>query len=781
LVGFANRERNLEAVFIIVFSCLVFALLFFFIGANGLVLGNDPAVHLETAKYFLSTGSLPLSDILWLPPLYHLVLATFISFTGATTAGQQLVLIKAVTALMDWMLIFSVYLIAAKFFNKKTGLIAASLLLLSFPLYELNSWGGYTSILSLTFMTLLFVYLALPLKSAGNALVAFILAFSIVLTHQLAAFLLAFILPPFIIVVLAKSRGHYPRALIAAIVGGGVAFGIYYLRPLLPYIGDFISIVFFQLKTMIYQVPSVSSGAFIMYFGFIVFFAFAGIVLAFFELRKQRSLIFYLLLVLAFTVPLFFSQSYLLGFYLPFQWFVYYLLPALAVFAAVTFVFVVDLALQSFSNNKKGWKRVFLKIVSITIIAVLAASMLLHFQTLSTKMSEDTMFYSTSNTSAYQAGTWLSQNNVDPSLKLVVSQNPGHWFWVYSGLNVFAETDPIVQWNYNASCVLDMSYELQHPLTMTRVYEAKSNISDENYVSINDVWKRATFFPEELAFVSYRDQNGTLQKFKLSDLNRTIFMDEANYPKKISISYSSQDFRLTENIEMENNTYPVNYTWQLTAQRNDLSYPTIYLSEYFSPQMSFTKANVPGLLNWENPSSNPSYQVANNWAATDFYKENFTADNKIDILDEQNQAGVALKFLDLPDYGNVGSLSSGDIDAVRWQYSFFKISTNFTVSVSYQMLSFSMSSYPQLKDLKEMNTLFDLTVAEPFDVQYRNFADVIRDNYIGYIVYDVNRFDNKLLSSKWMQPIYSNDKYIILKISSNHPYANILENKNPSE
>ena len=778
MVGFANRDGNLEAVFIIAFSALVFALFFFFTGANGLVLGNDPAVHLETAKYFLSTGSLPLSDILWLPPLYHLVLATFISFTGATTAGQQLVLIKAVTALMDWMLIFSVYLIAAKFFSKKTGLIAASLLLLCFPLYELNSWGGYTSILSLSFMALLFVYLALPLKSAGNAFVAFILAFSVVLTHQLAAFLLAFILPPFVIVVLVKSRGHYPKALIAAIVGGGIAFGIYYLRPVLPYIGDLISIVFFQLKTMVYQVPSVSRGAFMMYFGFIVFFAFAGIVLAFFELKKRRSLGFYLLLVLAFAVPLFFSQSYLLGFYLPFQWFVYYLLPALAVLAAVTFVFLIDLALLSYSNNKQGLKRASLKLFSVIIVITLVASMLLHFQTFSAKLGEDTQFYSTSDTSAYQAGTWLSKNKIDPSLKLVVSQNPGHWFWVYSGLNVIAETDPIVEWNSNATCVLDMSYELQHQLTMTRVYEAKSNISYENYISINDVWKRATFSLENNAFVSYRDQNGSLQTFKLSSLNRTISMDEANYPKKISILYSSEDFKLSENIEMENYTYPLTFTWQLSALGSDLSYPTLYLSEYFDPQLTFTKANLPGLLNWENPLSNPSFQVPNSWAATDFYKENFTTDNKIDIIDEQNQAGFALKFLDLPDYGNVGALSSGDIDAVRWQYGFFKISANFTVSVSYQMLAFSKSSCPQLKELKEMNTLFDLRVTEPFDVKYRNFADVIRNNYVGYVVYNLNRFDKKILGSSWMQPVYSNDKYLILKINSNHPYANILEPKN---
>ena len=42
----------------------------------------------------------------------------------------------------------------------------------------------------------------------------------------------AFHFTPFIILVLVRSKGHYPKALIAAILGGGIAFLIYYLRPI---------------------------------------------------------------------------------------------------------------------------------------------------------------------------------------------------------------------------------------------------------------------------------------------------------------------------------------------------------------------------------------------------------------------------------------------------------------------------------------------------------------------------------------------------------------------
>jgi hypothetical protein len=290
LVGFGTKEKNLELVFAVIFSVLVFLLFFSLLGANGMVLGNDSAVHLETAKYFLSTHHLAPSDILVLPPLYHLILATFFTFTGAINLDQQLFIMKTVTALMDWLLVFSVYLIAAKFFSKRTGVIAASLLLLCFPLYELNSWGGYTSILSLAFMGLLIVYLALPLKSVANMFVAFIFAFSVVLAHELTVFVLAFILPLFILVVLVKSKGTYAKALvIVAVIGGAIAFSLYYLQPVLPYLGDLVSIIFFQIKSMAYQVPSVTSEAFLMYFGFTIVLAFAGLAVAFVKLKQSKA------------------------------------------------------------------------------------------------------------------------------------------------------------------------------------------------------------------------------------------------------------------------------------------------------------------------------------------------------------------------------------------------------------------------------------------------------------------------------------------------------------
>ncbi len=77
-------------------------------------------------------------------------------------------------------------------------------------------------------------------------------------------------------------------------------------------------------------------------FGFIFFLALGGIVISFFLLRKEKKGFFYAILMISFFVPLFFAESYLFGFFMPFQWFIYYLTPAMAIFAAVSVVFVEE-------------------------------------------------------------------------------------------------------------------------------------------------------------------------------------------------------------------------------------------------------------------------------------------------------------------------------------------------------------------------------------------------------------------------------------------------------
>jgi hypothetical protein len=90
LIRTLEREKIFEIILLVVFSVFIIVFFFALLSMNGLVLGNDPAVHMQRANLFLSTGVIPISDIAWTPPLFHIVLAAFIAFTGATSIGQTI-------------------------------------------------------------------------------------------------------------------------------------------------------------------------------------------------------------------------------------------------------------------------------------------------------------------------------------------------------------------------------------------------------------------------------------------------------------------------------------------------------------------------------------------------------------------------------------------------------------------------------------------------------------------------------------------------------------------
>ncbi len=761
MVGFGSDEKNFEVAFLLVFSALTFILFFSLIGSNGLIVGNDSATLMTKALSYLSNGKISISDIGSYPPFYHILLDTFIAFTGITAAPQLLALTKAITALIDIFFILSIYLIAAKFFNKKTAALASGLLLICFPIYEINAYGGYASLLSIIFLMLTFLYLASPAKGVGYTLIAFTFAFSVALTHQLTTFLAVFILPPFIILVLFKSRGHIPKALIATLIGGAIAIGIYYLIPMLPYMND-IFFALFQMSLYQSQISAVSAPMFVVNYGFVFLFALAGLIIGFFELRKKRALDFYLLLITAFLVPLAFSQFYLLGIFLPFQRFLYYLLPSMSIFAGITLAFLIDRIFIGFFNNQKSWRRHLLRILSVAIICSLIAVMAIRFDTLSGKIQESVVFYSTSDSSAYEAAIWLRQNYGDKNSKVVASEKPGTWFGIYANKPVIAQTDHAVDWIIEAESVLDLSYELLQPLTMLRVYESSGRIAEEYYVYSNMIWTRISYFDANSARITYRDSQDNYYSFALSELKRTITIDKTNYPFSISTEYKNQDFTLVQKTSTLNTSYPMKTEWKFSSAY-DLNSVMLSLNYNFEPSFAFNNTYVPKVLNWQNPWENYS-KSENGWAVASFTSAYLSEDNCVSVYAETNQTAFGIKFDDLPVSGNVGVLSSGKVDAIRFDYEISKINAGNTITKSYQVLAFSRTSIPELTDLSEMNKLFDHKTVEEIKVKCRDFVSIIQDNNIGFVVYDKQKFNPSLINSQWLRLVYSNDKFVICEI-----------------
>jgi hypothetical protein len=754
--------RKLEIAFITIFSVLILVGFYTVISMNGVILGNDPAVHLEKARIFLNTGQIPLSSNSWTPPLFEIVLAMFISLTGATDISQLIFIEKILTVIVNWLLFMSVYLISSKMFSKKVGAVASVLLLMCFPIFELNQWGGYTTVLGIAFLILLLLYLPLSIEKFGYALVTFFVAFSVVLSHQLTTFLAAFMLPPLLLYMLIKSRGAFLKILIPLIVGGGIAFFVYYFQPMVGYLGVIVEILFFSIKTYAYQIPATSLNAMNVNFGFILLLAIGGFYLAFKILRANKKSAFLLVLLLSFIVPFFFAYSYLIGFYLPFQWFVYYLAPPIAIFAAVTVVFLSQKAPAFYQSHRTSFRKNWVKALTITLIVVVSLAVVVRSDTVYGKILEATKYYSTTDIKAYDAGVWL-RNNYPDNATVVVTRAPGFWFQEFSDKSVIAQTDPIVGRNEIAEAVLSLSYELENPQTLVKAYEAKGDISDENYVSLDNVWNRVSYSSANGNFLNFT-QDGVNYQLQLSELSKQIVFDDQNYPKKIELIYADDNITLTETIAAQNDSYPLGISWSITPQRSEISNVTLYLSTFFDLQFKFDKAQIPQLLDWVNPWDAPpaiTTTHGTDWAVATFSNTSLK-DSYLGLYDDSNDIAFAFKFTDLPDWGNIGALANRQIDAVRFQYQFNDLTVNQTASRSYQVLTMSKNSYSPLQP-DTLQSLLSLKTA-PFIVATRDFSDYIAENNIGFIVYDRNQLDPQMIHSKLLQLIYSNDRYVIFKV-----------------
>ncbi len=692
-----TQKQKLEIAFITIFSVLILAIFYTLISMNGVILGNDPAVHLEKARIFLNTGQIPLSNNSWTPPLYQIVLAMFISLTGATDIGQLIFIVKVLTVIVNWLFFMSVYLIGSKIFSKKVGAVSAILLLMCFPIFELNEWGGYTTVLGLAFLILLLLYLPLSIEKFGYALVTFLVAFSVVLSHQLTTFLGAFMLPPILLYLFIKSRGAFLKVLIPLIIGGGIAFFVYYFQAMIGYLGVIVEILFFSIKTYAYQIPATSLNSMVINFGFILLLAVGGFYFAFKILRAAKRTAFLIVLLLSLIVPFVFAYSYLFGLYLPFQWFIYYLAPPIAIFAAVTVVFLAQKAPVFYAKHRASFRKNWVKALTITLIVGLSFMVVVRSDTVYGKILEAATYYSTTDIKAYDAGGWL-RNNYPENETVVVTRAPGFWFQEFSDKSVIAQTDPVVGRNEISEAVLSLAYEFENPQTLMKAYGAKGPISEENYVSLDNVWNRVSYSSGEGNFL-YFTQDGINYQLPLSALSKQIIFEDQSYPKKTEFLYANDNITLTETVLAQNDSYPLDVSWSLTPLNSEISNVTLYLSTFFDLQFKFDKVQIPQLMDWINPWDAPSsIKTAHetDWVVVNFSSSNLK-DNYVGLYDDTKDIAFAFKFNDLPDWGNIGALENKQIDAVRFQYQFNDLTINQTESRSYQVLTLSKSSYSTLQ------------------------------------------------------------------------------------
>jgi hypothetical protein len=361
-----------------------------------------------------------------------------------------------------------------------------------------------------------------------------------------------------------------------------------------------------------------------------------------------------------------------------------------------------------------------------------------------------------------QAGQWLKAN-YPGSATVVATAAPGFWFSVFCGKNVVVATDPAFERTVLSESILELSYEIETSLTLLRAYEAKGNISSENYVFVNNVWRLASFCSTAGDFLSYTI-DGVYKKVDLSQMTRHYTLNGDQAAKTITIVYINDDILVTQTLSVQNTSYSTQITWNITPVNRSVSNASLYLTAFFFLSFNFDKAYVPGILNWENPWDSPTDMHETMWAVTDFSKNSLT-DNYIAVYDEQNQVYYALKYDKLPDWGNVGALANTQIDAIRFSYTFDHINLGNNVTFSYQTLAFSEDSYQQSVPLTQIEKMFTEKPVQNFTIDSRDCFDSIKENNVEFIVYDKTQLDPKFVRNSAIELVYSNDRYAIFRIN----------------
>ena len=756
------RKESYRKIYVISFSALIVFIFYMLLSSNGLILGNDPAVHLLKAYEISETGIVSFSEITWYPPLYRILLAECTIFMGVSNLENALFIMKILTVTFDWLVIFSVYLLGTRLHSEEVGIIASSLMLLCFPLYEINFWGGYPSLLSMVYMCLLFLYLPPKKEGWSYKVIAFITAFSLVLTHHFATFLIITILIFYALISFLVFRRSFTRTFIVAVLGALAAFILWYVPIILPYINILITHIFFGQRTYLYLTWRVALDVFLMSFGFMFLFGFLGALITFYNSRRRNKLEFYTLMCLSFLIPLFLSQSYFFGVLLPYDRFVYYLMPSAVIFAAVITYLVVKFAVSYVVNV--DWKILKNGLKAVLLISFVSLLFVSRFPVLPGKIYEAIGYYSYLNPQSYDAGFWL-KTAYPYEASILIAEKPGSFFEIVSGKSAIIEFNPLVQREDVAETVLNLAYEVEHPFTLFRVYEIRMPYELEQYnVLIHGVWNRAAFLFDDETFLSYT-KDGKEFSAKIPDSERKIIWTEDEGSRKLQLQYfSKNEFILIENIEAKNAKIPIYISWTFTPLCDEIKNVSFHLSIHFDLYRSFERAYVPEILNWESPWNKPSYiEGDREWALVDFNPETLP-ENYVAFNDPANRIFYAFQFKDYPNWGSIGVLSTKQIDALRLRYDFGDV--NDPVSLAYSIVAFSEESYNvNLDDFREV---FNLKIGGNFAVQYRDYLTCAKEMAIQFLVFDREKFRNEFLNSNFLQLVYSNDLYVICKVKGDN-------------
>jgi hypothetical protein len=727
---------------------------------DGVLPGNDPAVHLAKAKHIVIDERVSYSEVAWYPPFFHVIVAMLQIFAGTLDVMVATILLKLLIATLNVLILLSTYLLSRKLFGTSVAVASAVFTILSIPLFEMIFWGGYPNFLGLAYIAFIFYILNKNFRISKKTFILFLGTFTIVLTHQLVTFLFVLMfIPAFLVSTMGSKRNFI--VFFAVIVGGGLALLAWYARILIEYADIFIEHIFFAMEENVYNISAVTLDSLTKNLGETLFLALAAIPLTFILVKKRKALKSSILIVFWVAVPFILAQLHILEIYLPYHRFIYFLATPIAILSGLTVYSIEKLVTYIGSRlipkiAKKSNKWAIAKILSIAIIFSLFFIQVLLFLPI---VEPYPHFYERASISSYNSGLWVKQHSV-PDGAVITTRSPGSWFYIFSDHQTIQETDPLYQRSVVAESILYSFYEIENSKTLTREFNSVNPIAGlAIFVSRFNIWTKALSIPNSQVNISYIDPLGDWVTVPLSKTIENIYLTHnSTYKAQLISEYIHEHFTLEKIVTVTKSNSVINIEWNVKAHQN-LAYVKINLNNIFDSSLDFKEALIPRLLEWRNPWNNATHvNKIEKWALSEV--SGILPEKLVAVRDTQNGILTAFEFDEYPAWFSVGALDNRFIDALRLKYDLGYLGKG-----ENQEISFSILAYGFEPENMEQWTVSDLQqqldTQTDFSVKAIDFNTYIEEKNIKFVAIDTQQVLSKIEASPALDRIYNNGRIII--------------------
>ena len=753
------KLSTIERIFVLIAALTLFVATFHVLSSDGVLPGNDPAVHLIKSSIIVEDQGVSYSEIAWYPPLFHTFLATLQIFAGTLDVMVAAFLLKMMVATLNVLLMLCTYLLARKLCGRIVAVASTVFTFASVPLFEIIFWGGYANFLGFCFIALIFYIMT---KDFGLKIKTFLLFFGcfiLGLTHQLSMFVFVFLFVPTFFV--GTSGGSKKKLLVflAMIIGGGLALLAWYARIIIEYADIMIQYIFFSTSENFYYIDSVQYVALDKNLALTLYLTIIGIVATFVLIKMKKIPKSALLIVFWLAVPFAFSQSYLLGVALPYHRFFYFIATPIAVLSAVTVYCIVQLpqVVKTKLIPKLQHKREILTASKLLVFALILILFSVQASVFLQRIEGYPQFYERATIPSLHSGLWVKQySTVEDTM--VVPRSPGSWFTVFSERMTMEETDPLYSRNVVAEAVLYSFYEMENSRTLTQLYKLENpNAGQQFYVSVYNIWTEVFTMPNGFVYVIYTNNAGEWVYIPLSETVETIYWTQTTSEiSQLVNEYNHELFTVEKVVTFQNNSSKISIQWKLTV-KTDLQDARLAIYNYLDPRLDFKECLVPGVLEWQNPWDRPSnVDEDGGWSLVETSADGIKG-NVASFLDTENKILATIEFNRIPDWLSIGALDNYFIDALRFHYYFGNLTESEEAQASFSVLCYAFQN-------QEVERLQWSEIVEKYDsetvlpVKHRDYLTYIDEYNIKFVAVDTMRVPSNKPATPDLDKVYDNGR-----------------------